>query len=205
MQAHAHVFNGRHRYCRQIGRVRSAATIAAHVEFIRFDSRRRQRRPRGRDLAAMSSQLEADFERRGLALGGEYATAVERWEGPVLLAGAAGAEPPAEVHLLTFADEQLEGEGRDCIGEFLFKGRYSLEIGECHFTKRYIGQHDVFYRGFNEGKGIWGVWEIQYRHVSGATFSDKGGFHIWPEGMADPTQQTLKNEEPIPEEDLLLV
>ena len=48
----------------------------------------------------------ADFERRGLALVGEYATAVERWEGPVLLAGAAGAEPPAEVHLLTFADEQ---------------------------------------------------------------------------------------------------
>lgn len=34
--------------------------------------------------------------------------------------------------------------------------------------------HDVFYKGFREGKGIWGTWEI--RKVG------RGGFHIWPLG-----------------------
>jgi len=51
------------------------------------------------------------------------------------------------------------------------------------WTKRYIGKHDVSYRGYNEGKGIWGLWEIP------PTW--KGGFHIWPEAMGDPTQQKL--------------
>ena len=48
---------------------------------------------------------------------------------------------------------------------------------------RYVGQHDVAYQGFNEGKGIWGVWEIPPMW--------KGGFHIWPEGMGDPTSPHL--------------
>lgn len=48
----------------------------------------------------------AAFERRALALVAEYATAVERWAGPLVLAGSEGDGPPAEVHLLTFADEQ---------------------------------------------------------------------------------------------------
>lgn len=107
--------------------------------------------------------------------------------------------------VLTFADEQLTGEGRDVVGEFLFKGRYSLESGECHFTKHYIGKHNVFYRGFNEGKGIWGLWEIRYSIPGGRTYIDKGGFHIWPEGMSDPTHSSLKTEEPIPQEELQLV
>ena len=38
--------------------------------------------------------------------------------------------------------------------------RYDVADGRCHWTKRYLGKHDVFYKGFNEGKGIWGVWEI---------------------------------------------
>jgi hypothetical protein len=37
--------------------------------------------------------------------------------------------------------------------------------------------------GYNEGTGIWGVWEVPP--------TARGGFHIWPAGMADPTQQTL--------------
>jgi hypothetical protein len=32
----------------------------------------------------------------------------------------------------------------------------------------------VTFRGFREGKGIWGTWEI------GSAW--KGGFHIWPLG-----------------------
>jgi hypothetical protein len=83
-----------------------------------------------------------------------------------------------ELHL-SFRQGVMTGEGRDRIGPFLIRGKYNLDDGKCHWTKRYIGRHDVAYQGFNEGKGIWGLWEIPP--------SSKGGFHIWPEGMSDPT------------------
>lgn len=84
---------------------------------------------------------------------------------------------------LTFRQGTMTGEGRDSLGQFLIRGRYQLDDGSCHFVKKYVGRHDVFYRGFNEGKGIWGTWEIPPLW--------KGGFQIWPEGMPDPTQQRL--------------
>jgi hypothetical protein len=99
---------------------------------------------------------------------------------------------------LTFRKGQLSGEGRDLLGPFVFTGRYDLADGRCHWTKRYVGRHDVFYQGFNEGKGIWGTWEIpadQYRPAL------TGGFHIWPEGMADPTGQDLKASADLPIEE----
>jgi hypothetical protein len=34
-----------------------------------------------------------------------------------------------------------------------------------------VGGHDVFYKGFREGKGIWGSWEVD---------EATGGFRIWP-------------------------
>lgn len=97
--------------------------------------------------------------------------------------------------LLTFANGVLVGEGRDWVGKFVMRGRYDLADGRCYWSKRYLGQHDVHYTGFNEGKGIWGTWEIpgellpEYR---------RGGFHIWPEGMADPTGSTLTEEADLP-------
>ena len=95
-----------------------------------------------------------------------------------------------ELHL-TFRQGVMTGEGRDRIGLFLIRGRYQVEDGQCWWTKRYIGKHDVSYRGYNEGKGIWGLWEIPP--------SWKGGFHIWPEEMGDPTQQKLAEaiDEPV--------
>jgi hypothetical protein len=85
----------------------------------------------------------------------------------------------------------MTGEGRDLIGPFLIRGRYQVDDGQCWWTKRYLGKHDVSYRGCNEGKGIWGVWEIPPSY--------RGGFHIWPESMGDPTRQTLSEavDEPI--------
>jgi hypothetical protein len=83
----------------------------------------------------------------------------------------------------------MTGEGRDWVGAFLITGRYSVEDGKCHWTKRYLGKHDVFYKGFNEGKGIWGMWEILPFGVEW-----HGGFHIWPEGMSDPTRPHLSEE-----------
>ena len=76
-----------------------------------------------------------------------------------------------ELHL-TFAGGVLTGDGRDDIGTFGMRGRYDAGTGECHWTKSYTGAHDVFYHGFREGKGIWGIWEIKQ--------VGRGGFHIWP-------------------------
>jgi len=107
--------------------------------------------------------------------------------------------------LLTFRDGGMSGEGRDRVGKFIITGRYDVADGRCHFTKRYIGRHDVFYNGFNEGKGIWGGWQIP-----AADFRPelRGGFYIWPEGMSDPTgselvaaldlDQEIEADEPVP-------
>ncbi len=89
---------------------------------------------------------------------------------------------------LTFRNGVLKGEGRDLLGAFLVTGRYEVGDGQCHWTKRYIGRHDVFYKGFNEGKGIWGGWQIPGHGISPDLH---GGFHIWPEGLPDPTEQHL--------------
>jgi hypothetical protein len=75
---------------------------------------------------------------------------------------------------LTFANGSMTGDGIDDVGRFLIKGRYDASSCDCHWTKTYVGAHDVFYRGFREGKGIWGRWEIGV--------IAHGGFHIWPRG-----------------------
>jgi len=98
--------------------------------------------------------------------------------------------------LLTFAKGEVHGEGRDYVGKFMIRGFYSTQDGKCRWTKKYIAKHDVFYQGFNEGKGIWGTWEITSELHLGA----HGGFHIWPEGMPDPSQPVLHAEADIPVE-----
>ncbi len=85
-----------------------------------------------------------------------------------------------ELHL-QFREGNLTGEGADDVGQFLIKGRYEVARLECYWTKSYVGAHDVFYRGFREGKGIWGTWEITVR--------DHGGFHIWPRGSGQGEEQ----------------
>ena len=57
---------------------------------------------------------------------------------------------------LTFANGNMSGDGMDDVGRFLIKGRYDAANRECYWTKSYLGAHEVFYRGFREGKGIWG-------------------------------------------------
>jgi hypothetical protein len=73
---------------------------------------------------------------------------------------------------LQFSQGQVDGDGSDDIGRFLIKGRFDATNRECYWTKSYLDGHDVYYRGFREGKGIWGTWEI--------TIQYHGGFHIWP-------------------------
>ncbi len=90
---------------------------------------------------------------------------------------------------LDFADGRMSGSGRDRVGTFTVEGAYDIKDGACLWIKGYINAHAITYRGFNEGKGIWGTWELNW---SGLIYT--GGFHIWPEGMADPTIPVLEEE-----------
>ncbi len=92
---------------------------------------------------------------------------------------------------LTFACGAISGEGSDDIGRFVIQGRYDAPNRECHWTKTYVGGHGVFYRGFREGKGIWGLWEIGLQA--------RGGFHIWPRALGEDGGETgsAQQEQPI--------
>ena len=92
---------------------------------------------------------------------------------------------------LSFASGSMTGDGNDDLGRFLIKGRYDASSGECHWTKSYVGAHQVSYRGFREGKGIWGTWEISlFAH---------GGFRIWPRtaGEGESHRETAEQTEPV--------
>ena len=117
-----------------------------------------------------------------------------RWTGFFLQVQVPGKHQMELV--LTFKNGSMTGEGRDWVGKFIIKGRYATDDGKCHWTKRYLGKHDVFYQGYNEGKGIWGTWEIPPSQNMGLLF--RGGFHIWPEGMANPSGDQLSEEADLP-------
>jgi hypothetical protein len=95
--------------------------------------------------------------------------------------------------ILTFRTGAITGEGRDRVGKFVIRGRYDTDDGSCYWSKRYLGKHDVFYQGYNEGRGIWGTWELKDPPW-------RGGFHIWPVGLGDPTQRRTAAEADAPTE-----
>lgn len=87
---------------------------------------------------------------------------------------------------LKFADSLVTGTGIDDIAPFHIRGTCDAVNLECYWLKTYPGSHDVAYRGFREGKGIWGTWNI--RHLS------QGGFHIWPIGGEEAATSTRTEE-----------
>ena len=91
---------------------------------------------------------------------------------------------------LTFASGKMTGDGSDDVGRFMIRGQYDAKSLECSWTKTYLGAHDVFYRGFREGKGIWGTWKI--------TPSVCGGFQIWPKSLGEGEAQTASIEQEAP-------
>ena len=96
-----------------------------------------------------------------------------------------------ELHL-DFAQGRITGEGNDDIGRFLIRGNYDGQACECDWIKTYPGSHDVHYRGFREGKGIWGTWDIKvFTH---------GGFHIWPKGLEEGESRSESAEQTTPVE-----
>jgi len=87
--------------------------------------------------------------------------------------------------VLEFRAGKMSGEGADGIGLFIISGNYSEETGECAWVKQYVGRHFVDYKGYREGKGIWGNW------VVGA---GKGGFQIWPLSESGPIKVEKESE-----------
>jgi hypothetical protein len=90
---------------------------------------------------------------------------------------------------LEFSNGNISGAGADDVGRFTIRGRYDAANRECWWTKTYPGSHDVFYRGFREGKGVWGTWEI------GAI---RGGFHIWPRSESTGEEADVTTAEDVP-------
>lgn len=92
---------------------------------------------------------------------------------------------------LSFTRGKIGGGGADSVGSFTLFGRYS-DDGECRWTKEYPS-HDVAYRGFREGKGIWGTWEL-VEHGRPI----RGGFQIWPKGQGEGVSEEVEAEAPAP-------
>lgn len=92
---------------------------------------------------------------------------------------------------LTFRQGRMSGDGRDRVGSFSIAGHYDISDGTCSFVKQYQGAHAIDYRGFNEGKGIWGTWTFPGTNCS-------GGFHIWPVDWGNPSLDSLEEEADAP-------
>ena len=101
---------------------------------------------------------------------------------------------PTHLHM-TCRGGRLTGTGRDAVGAYTIDGTYDLATGRCEWAKQYVRKHSVVYRGVNDGRGIWGVWEIR---LFGGLYLDRGGFHLWPEGEDDPTGRKLHAEHELP-------
>jgi hypothetical protein len=89
---------------------------------------------------------------------------------------------------LTFGGGEVMGAGVDVIGQFSMSGKYDLLTGRCVLTKQYEGAHCVHYYGAcDDPFWLWGTWQLP---------SARGGFHIWPEGLADPLGMGLREHLP---------
>ena len=87
--------------------------------------------------------------------------------------------------MLEFKNGAMTGEGADGIGLFVISGEYSEQNGECSWVKQYVGRHAVDYKGYREGKGIWGNWVVGM---------GKGGFQIWPLSEGGPVNVEKESE-----------
>jgi hypothetical protein len=91
---------------------------------------------------------------------------------------------------MDFAGGSLTGRGRDRVGPYVVDGTYDSLTGRCEWRKKYLGKHSVSYRGVNDGRGIWGVWEIR---LLWGLYQDRGGFHLWPAG-SDVSEESDRTE-----------
>ncbi len=90
---------------------------------------------------------------------------------------------------LRFREGFVDGTGIDDIAPFTIRGYYDARTFEVTWHKKYA-THDVWYRGFREGRGIWGTWEIGEH--------SRGGFMIWPRGMGASETAHAETEADVP-------
>jgi len=110
------------------------------------------------------------------------------WRGFYVYSGASASSGRHRMDLeLRFEGGRVDGGGVDDLGAFRITGRYDAETLEVTWSKHYLGAHEVLYRGFREGKGIWGTWRIP-------NFGT-GGFRIWPAGLAADEEATTAASE----------
>ncbi|HMO15561.1 MAG TPA: hypothetical protein PKD64_16020 [Pirellulaceae bacterium] len=90
------------------------------------------------------------------------------------------------MHLyLVFDANTMKGEGTDYVGPWHILGHYD-DSGQVQWTKRYLGKHQVHYRGQYSEKGIVGEWTIHNTLT--------GPFHIWPKSAREMDEYYLANE-----------
>ncbi len=111
------------------------------------------------------------------------------WTGYYLHPAVDDERHPMELHL-AFRDGVVSGGGDDDVGPFAIRGRCDSASLEVHWTKTYLGRHDVWYRGFGQAGFIWGTWEL----AGGST----GGFKIWPRGRGAAASRGASVEEELP-------
>jgi len=87
---------------------------------------------------------------------------------------------------LHFHNGRIDGEGADGLDTFVITGVYDSRTMECSWTKTYPTRPEVAYRGYREGKGIWGLWTLS---------NARGGFHIWPLTEGGPPDLRSREEE----------
>ena len=110
------------------------------------------------------------------------------WSGYYLY-GLAGPKHRMKLGLSFALDGKISGEGIDDVGRFAIDGFFDAVSNEARWTKQYIGQHSVDYRGLYDQRTICGNWTLGV----GA-----GGFWIWPDaiGEQDSLQLELELEHP---------
>jgi len=95
---------------------------------------------------------------------------------------------------LRFHNGRIDGDGADGLDTFVITGVYDNQTMECSWTKTYPTRPAVAYRGYREGKGIWGLWTLSKL---------RGGFHIWPLTEGGPPdlhsleEESLTNPAPL--------
>lgn len=82
--------------------------------------------------------------------------------------------------VLQFTSGRISGSGSDPVGNFAISGAYDPTIGDCSWTKQYIGKHGVDYVGRAYRQGITGEWNIP-----GEPAFWSGPFFIWPRESSD--------------------
>src|SRR5262245_40617841 len=97
------------------------------------------------------------------------------WSGYYLYVHA-GSKHRMRLGLTFTADGKVSGEGIDDIAPFTITGFFDSDTNQARWTKAYIRQHAVEYRGIYNQRSICGDWTL---------LSRTGGFWIWPSELEE--------------------